>query len=107
MSCSTWPPTTEFSIFLGRDHHDDRPIADPLFPFGQLDPAELGFDPTVRKQVDFIFSDHAFPGCDFVMPGTDVTISVSVSSSGAFTHWVGCEHIDEATHTVEAALPSR
>ncbi|MFD3702827.1 DUF3558 family protein [Nocardia sp. NPDC058658] len=154
------PPPTQPSS--GR-----RTVAfDPCSRIDDAVPAALGFDPTTRKRVDFVFDDYAFIGCEFsrkeairgqqlevgsltisstnitldemrgrnyegarqttvngkealfstkraaescniAFPGPDATIDVRVGSSGAFTTWVGCDHIDEAASTVEAALPAR
>ncbi|MFD3594885.1 DUF3558 domain-containing protein [Nocardia sp. NPDC058640] len=62
---------------------------------------------TVNGKEALFHSSRAAEACNIVMPGPDQTIEVSVSSSAAFTDWVGCDHIDEAARTVEASLPTK
>ncbi|MGY0501445.1 DUF3558 family protein [Nocardia sp. FBN12] len=139
---------------------------DPCARIDDAVPTSLGFAPSTRKRVDFVFDDYAFIGCEFrrldnvrgqqlevgtlgisstnvtldemrarnyedarptsvnsaealfhrtraaescyiAMPGPDATVEVRVSSIYALTDWVGCDHIDEAARTVEAALPTK
>ncbi|MFD3591455.1 DUF3558 family protein [Nocardia sp. NPDC058640] len=43
--------------------------------------------------------------CSIAMVGPDGTIDVTLASGAALTAWMGCDHIEEAARTIEAALP--
>ncbi|MFD3506122.1 DUF3558 domain-containing protein [Nocardia sp. NPDC058666] len=67
-----------------------------------------GARPTTVNAREALFStSRAAEACNIAFTGPDATIDVRVDSSAAFTDWVGCDHIDEAARTVEAALPSK
>ncbi len=66
-----------------------------------------GAKPTSVNGRDALFHrTRAAESCYIAMPGPDASIEVRLSSEGAFTDWVGCDHIDEAARTVQAAIPA-
>ncbi|MFE1592700.1 DUF3558 domain-containing protein [Nocardia sp. NPDC058705] len=67
-----------------------------------------GAGPTTVNGKEALFHrTRSAESCYIAFPGPDATIEVRVDSTAAFTTWVGCDHIDEAARTVEAALPTK
>lgn len=62
---------------------------------------------TVNGKEALFHRTRAAESCHIAMQGPDATIEVRISSVYALTDWVGCDHIDEAARTVQAALPKQ